>query len=254
MKIGRIVVAFLLMLSVYAQADEKADVLNVCTHLGFQPFVIHDGNELSGIDVDTVKYLLHEIDQPYKLSLLPWARLIYALKNGSCDVGFSLFDREDRREYVKYVFAVPIHTSTFRVFVLKDSELLFEKVSDLFGLRVSYNRGFSLIHELNMGIESHSIARVEFDNPKSALNMLFAGRVDVILENELRIQYYLRRMGLEEGVKSLDVPFMPHEPAFLVLSKKSTKDINDLYRRFSALLPIMQKEGVVDKIVKKYLP
>jgi len=123
MKLRALCGAIFLMFSSTVHAQNNSDNLLVCTHLGFEPFVIHEGKNISGIDVDIVEYALKETGLDYKLVSLPWARLIHALKNGDCDVGFSLFDREDRRDFVKYVFNVPIHTSTFRVFVNKQKFL-----------------------------------------------------------------------------------------------------------------------------------
>lgn len=252
MKYWGLIFTFFMAWTSWANASDRPDVVTVCTHLGFEPYVIHSGQDLSGIDIEIVEIALTKSGLDYDLQALPWARLIAALKNGNCDIGLSLFDRQERRNYAKFVFEVPIHTSNIRVFSLKDHPLDFEKVSDLFGLRVAHNRGFSLTYELDLGVEARHIQRISYDHPQSALNMLFAGRIDVILENEMRIWHYLKDADLRENVISQDIPFLSHEPAFLVVSKQTHFDADRLHEVLKKALIDMEKSGKIQEITDKY--
>lgn len=237
---------------VTAHAQDIGRPVYVCSHLGFEPYVIPEGQELSGIDIDIVEEALNRAEISHEIVALPWARLISSLKSGTCDIGFSLFDRSFRREFANYLFDVPIHTSNIRVFSLKENNMHFEKVSDLFGLNVAHNRGFSLTYELEFGVEARKIQRFPYDDPQSALNMLHAGRIDMILENEQRLAYYLKKQGGKDNVISQDIPFLSHEPAFLVISKASQFNATDLHSRLKKSLIEMEDSGRIDEINQKY--
>ncbi|NVK18968.1 MAG: transporter substrate-binding domain-containing protein [Methylocystaceae bacterium] len=240
------------MSSLYA--EDTKPLLKACSHLGFEPYVIQNGQHLSGIDIDIIQETLKDNQLSFELSALPWARLIEALKNGDCDIGFSLFDRHNRRAYASYIFDVPIHTSNIRVFSLKEHDLHFEKVTDLYGLNIAYNRGFSFTYELEFGVEARKIHRYPYDHPESALKMLKAGRIDLILGNEQRINYYLKKLGWTDTVVSQSIPFMSHEPAFLVISKESRFNENNLHSRLKKSLLKMKKSGRISEINQKYRP
>lgn len=224
-----------------------------CTHLGFEPYVIKDQKKLSGIDIDIVHELIERAHLDAEITLLPWARLLHSLQNGSCDAGFSLFDSDPRRHYVDYIFSAPIHVSNIVLFTRKGKEFRFEKISDIYNHTIAYNRGFRFSHELNMSIENRFIPHQEYDNLKSAISMLLAGRIDAILENEVRVNYFLKSYGVEEKLSQLNVPFMPLEPAFLVLSKKTqVSDPTALKWKLEKILSQMSESGRLKEITEKY--
>ncbi len=244
---------FLCISSFITRAYAENVPIKVCTHLGFEPYVIHQGNTLSGIDVDIVKTLFQQENMEIELVAFPWARVLVALKEGDCQIGFSLFDRESRRHFVDFIFGEPLHISIHKVFVKKGTEFEFEKVSDLFGRKIGHNRGFSMSHALELGIEARSIHLVEYDDPKGAINMLHVGRIDAILDNEMRINYYLKNLDLADTVTALDIPFLAHQPAFLVLSKKANlKSADTLKSRLNKRLTILKRDGIIDEIINKY--
>lgn len=217
LKIGFLTLLILFNLNQTAHAR----ALNLCTHLGFEPFVIQKGKSITGIDVDIVVRALTNVKQSAHIKALAWNGMLNALKEGTCDVGFSLFDTEERRTYVDYIFSVPIHYSTYNIFVKKGREFKFNRVSDFFGLTIAHNRGFSLTHGLELAIKDGHIKRIEFDDTSKILKSLENGTIDAIVDNDLRFKYYLKKHKKKDKIKALSVPFLPHHPAFLVLSKKA---------------------------------
>ncbi len=247
------ILSFLALQMITHQAWAAPKKILFCTHLGFEPYVIKDQKKLSGIDIDIVHELIERAHLDAEIRLLPWARLLHSLQNGSCDAGFSLFDSDPRRHYVDYIFSAPIHVSNIVLFTRKGKEFRFEKIADIYDHTIAYNRGFRFSHELNMSIENRFIPHDEYDNLKSAINMLLAGRIDAILDNEVRVNYFLNSHGVEERLSQLDIPFMPLEPAFLVLSKKTQiSDPTTLKRKLEKILSEMTKSGRLKEITEKY--
>jgi len=249
-KLSTILFLFLSLYTLQAQARP----LHLCTHAGFEPYVIQGKNSLTGIDIEIILAILNNLEQSAEIKAYPWKRLISLLKNGECDMGFSLFDTDERRDFARYLFTVPMHYSTFSVFVRRSNPLKFNRISDFFNLRIAHNRGFALSVGFEQAIADGKIKRLQFDNAKSAIKMLENGRIDAIIDNEARFRYYLKKQNKLGKIKSLNIPFMPHQPAFLVLSRKSNMaDINKIRRRFEKQLKKLHLNGTILSISNKYL-
>ena len=246
--------AFSLLILLCGLARADANQLTLCTHLGFEPYVIQAGKKLKGIDIDIVVAMLKEAKQPADIKVYPWKRLLRAIEEGKCDAGFSLFDTEERREYADYLFTVPVHYSTFSIFVRHGREFEFNRVSDFFNMRIAHNRGFALTIGLEQAIADGHIKRFEFDDAEEALNMLESGRIDAVLDNDARFRYYLKKRKKFNVIKALSVPFLPHQPAFLVMSKKSSLPNRDAIKDLlEDSLKQLHLNGTIMEITTDYL-
>ncbi|WP_135081218.1 transporter substrate-binding domain-containing protein [Terasakiella sp. SH-1] len=247
-------ISLLLALFLLYQTTAQARDLRVCTHMGFEPYVIKEGKSLRGIDIDIVLQIIKNMKQPAEIRAFPWKRLLASIREGECDVGFSLFDTEKRRQFADYIFTVPLHYSTFSVFVRKDKEFDFNSIYDFFGKKIAHNRGFALTIGFEQAINDGKIQRLTFDDADNALKMLEKGRIDAILDNEARFRYYLKKNGKLGQIKSLTIPFMPHHPAFLVISRKSSfPNSQELKNKIEAELKKLHLDGTIMKITTQYL-
>ena len=218
----------------------KTQPLQICTHLGFAPYIIHENKKLQGIDIDIVLHILRELKQDAEINPYPWKRLLELAKVGKCDIAFALFDTSDRRSDYDYLFSVPIHYSTFSVFVPKQKTFRFQTVSDFFGKTVAHNRGFSLSIGLEQAIRDQKIKRVLYDDLNTAIHLLENNRIDAIIENDARFRYHLKQKRMIHKYKALDLPFLPHQPAFIVFSKSSQyPNLKELKASFENILKKM---------------
>jgi len=249
----KILAIFVLLLSL-APTSVQARSLQMCTHIGFEPYVISSKNSLSGIDIDIVLALLNKLKQPAEIKAYPWKRLIAEIENGTCDMAFSLFDTDKRRAFADYLFTVPMHYSTFSVFVKRNSKLHFNRISDFFKLKIAHNRGFALSIGFEQAIADGKIQRMLFDDAENAVKMLSNGRIHAIVDNEARFRYYLKKQNMLGQIKSLTIPFMPHRPAFLVVSRQSDMaGIDKIKASFERELKKLHLNGTILEITSKYL-
>lgn len=225
-----------------------------CTHLGFEPYVIRNKRQLHGIDIEILVQTLKNERLSSEIKAYPWPRLIAALQDGSCDFGFSLFDTEERRKFAEYLFTVPIHYSTFSVFVKKGNEFNYARVSDFFGKTIGHNEGFSLTVGLEQAIASQRIKRITFNETKKGINLLKKGDIDVLIGNDARFRYFMKTQKMYHQFSVLNLPFLPHHPAFLVLSKKSTlENAQEIKHRLQAQLRELHLDGTIMDITTNYL-
>ncbi|NVJ93862.1 MAG: amino acid ABC transporter substrate-binding protein [Methylocystaceae bacterium] len=254
MKTAFLTCIFALLILLQSQNTAYARPLVICTHLGFEPFVIKKGKSLKGIDIDIVLQILKNAKLSADIKAYSWKHLLSALKEGKCDIGFSLFDTEDRRQFIDYVFNAPVHYSTFSVFVKKGKEFKFNQISDFFGMRIAHNRGFAMTVGLEQAIRDGKIKRVLFDNVKDALHMLETNQIDAVLDNDARFRYYLKTQKKLNAIRALNVPFLLHRPAFLVISRKTTwEDPAGLKKILQTQLRKIHLDGTIQNINTKYL-
>jgi polar amino acid transport system substrate-binding protein len=249
---------FILILSVLTfllkPALAEKPVLKICTHYGFEPYIIRDNNKLYGIDIDIVVNILKKYRQSAHIDAYPWRRLLALLENGQCDIGFSLFDTPERRDKYDFIFTIPMHYSTFSVFTRSNTNFEFNNVSDFFGKTIAHNRGFALSVGLEQAIADKKINRVTFDNLTNAIAMLEANRIDAVVDNEARFRYYLKQEKKQDKISALTIPFMPHQPSFMVFSRKSTyPTIKDVRKKFETELKAMHLNGTILRITSEYL-
>jgi polar amino acid transport system substrate-binding protein len=232
----------------------RARPLNICTHLGFEPFVIQNGKTISGIDVDVIVKALSNVKQSANITALSWKQLIENLKDGTCDIAFSLFDTEDRRSYLDYIFSVPIHFSSYNVFMKKGRKRSFNSVSDFFDSKIGHMRGFALTHGLEMAINDGRLTRIYFDEPAQMTKALETGEIDAIIANELSFKYYLKKHSKRQKFDAVSVAFLPYSPTFLVMSKKA-KLVNrkDIKKMLETELKRLHLNGTILDITKKYV-
>lgn len=235
-------------------ASLSAKPLELCTHLGFEPYVITENNKIRGIDVDIVLKAMKNIKQKGNIRAYPWSRLIESLETGKCDIGFSLFDTEERRNFADFLFTIPLHYSTFSVFVTADKNMSFNRVKDFFGKTISHNKGFSLTVGLEQAVNDGHIKRIVFDDVKDAIRLLEKGRVDMIIDNEARMRYYLKKHNKQDKIKPLPVPFLPHQPAFMVISRNSNlKNISKIKVELENQLKELHLDGTIMNVTTQYL-
>lgn len=87
-----------------------------------------------------LRALFAELDQPLKLSALPWPRALAGLERAEHGVG-GIYATTER--LARYDYSEPLHVETVRVYARRGRLRLFERIEDLRGLRVGVLRGWS---------------------------------------------------------------------------------------------------------------
>jgi polar amino acid transport system substrate-binding protein len=219
-----------------------------CHSTVFSPFVIQEGEEIKGIDVDVVKEVGRRLGIEITFELKPWKRLEKEIEKGYVSCVAAYFKTEKRAEYMDFT-TVPLHVTSYTLFVEQDNKPDFWTFKDLQGWRIGVNRGFKTTPEFEEAVSKGWIAKHEVKNEVQSLKMVQSNRLDALLTN-----YHVGLYNIRLTNASRIVPMLPSisaTPAYLVFSKK--QNLAYLVPQFDEVLSDIIEDGTYDKIFSNYL-
>ncbi|QKE65265.1 amino acid ABC transporter substrate-binding protein [Aquipseudomonas campi] len=167
-----------LLLALLAVRGAQAEAFMVYgTHDGY-PKYYEEAGQAKGIVVDISKLCLDEMQVPYQIKLMPWARAYtLAERGGGGVIGLSM--SEER--LLLFDFSEPIFTEHIVLIVKKGREFTYEKIADLQGKLVGVSIGTSYGTAFDEAVANGSLTIVGFNDSRSGLAMLQRERIDAIL-------------------------------------------------------------------------
>lgn len=147
------------------------------SHDGFPKYFEQDG-QAKGIVVDISKYCLDEMQMPYQIKLLPWARAYtLAERGGGGVIGLSI----SKERELLFDFSEPIFTERIVLVVKQGREFPFEQIADLKDKLLGATTGTSYGTAFDEAIADGTMTLVGFNDTRSGLAMLQRERIDAIL-------------------------------------------------------------------------
>lgn len=234
--------------SVFAQ-----QTLRFATLDDFAPFSWNEGGEAKGIDVYVVKELCQRLNVNCDIVFRPWKRVMAEVQSGESDGGFGAFKTKEREAFAHFL-QYPVHYSTFKIFVKKGHEFLFENIEDLYGKTISKNRGFNIGGGFDKAAAEGKILIEEANNAKANILKLKAERMDGYAGNDHETLLMLKQLELTGQVVPLPHSIRELRGAYLIISKAAK--INNktiLIQKMDRFLKEMYEDGTIEKINSKYL-
>ncbi len=159
----------------------------------FAPMGFKDENgKLTGFDVELAKELVEKLDKKIEFQAIDWSMKETELNAGNIDFiwnGYTI--TEDRQELVE--FSKPYAKNRQVIVTLADSNIKLK--SDLKGKVVAAQNESSAIVAMEKESDLYSSfdggKAVTFEDNNQALMDLEAGRVDVVVADEVLIRYYI---------------------------------------------------------------
>ena len=223
----------------------------VCYSDVFSPYVIQDGDDIRGIDVDTIAEAGRRGGIKVRFQLLPWVRLERDIALGEssdieCAFAYTLTDA--RRAYMDFT-TVPVKLTELSIFARNGTFPLFKGIEDLKGKTVGIRRGFKLPAAMQAMVDSGVIHMEEVNRDPQNFEKLARGRIHAILSN--------REVGNEvlEQMASTDIvalsPSIQTTPTYMVFNK--AKGLHALIPVFDKGFKSMVADGTYRKIRARYL-
>ena len=237
-----------------AFADQPISRLKFVTDDNFMPFAFVENGQIKGIDCDIVMEMGQRMGISISIELVPWKRLLLMTRTGACDGGFSLFKTKEREEFGIFAFPVPLHQSTYCIFVKSGEEFPFRGIWDLYGKRVGKDRGFAISDDFDDAISRNKFQVEEVESVKNNIKKLMAGRIDCFVGNYYTTIYYMKKLELFGRIIRLLRPATEERNCYLVLSKNGPlPNKNRLLENINRTLIQMKTDGTIQKIFDKYL-
>ncbi|HNY22548.1 MAG TPA: transporter substrate-binding domain-containing protein [Treponemataceae bacterium] len=226
-------IALLLCLACICVTHAEKLKIGVFIH---SPYVMQKapGSEPYGPGVDYAKAVARALGYEPDVRLLPIARIIDNLENGSLDMGLELGMTEARKKFLLYP-ASPCLVSHPALTVKADNAITaIASAKDLTGMRIGYILGGYTGSFFN-GKKNVTFEYVSGDAwIAQNFSKLMSGRIDAILDqNEYSCLAEARQRGVEKQIKVLLLPGAPVK-SYVVFSRASP-DAKRLLRAYNAL-------------------
>lgn len=212
--------------------------------MDFPPYVYRENEILKGFNVDILKEIFQRMNTPMKISLVPWARGVKMVENGTVDAIFPFFKNEKRLKFTDYSNTYTSEDTA--LFVLKNSPIQWD--GDLLSLsKYTFGRvrGFSSGPQLDPLIESGAIRVEEAVKTVNNIKKLLAGRFDIMVEERHVALYELKKMGRTEDMRQLTI--IHKNLSYLGFSKKRKRKTT--IEKFNKALREMKEDGSYQKIM-----
>lgn len=244
---------FIFSISIFAHlsvsAEEtKQDVL----HVAFNPLppwkIIDKQDKHTGIDIEFLKLLAARLNLKLKFTECPFKRGLKMLEWGKADLMTGILDRPERREYLHYLEPCYKKYTNKAFYVLKDSEHIIKKHSDLYKLNVGTQLGTKYYPQFD---NDSKITKMEVSSITSLFNMLEAKRFDTFILTEATGDYWLKKHKKNNIIVKSPYVYQKEQGVYIVISKKSpyASRLNDFTKHLNDLL----KNGTFEKVKKSFM-
>lgn len=221
----------------------------VCTN-SWTPF-IDDKLPSKGKSWRIIKEIMEVQNYKAELELMPWARAVKSVRDGDCDALPDAFYTEERSQWA--LFSEPYDQVNTVFFKRVDRELKpYESYDDLKGLRIGIIRGAAVTPEFDQTV---GLQKVEVRDIRQGFSMLYAGRLDLQVTEDLPGLYELELMSKKYpsiGSKLVIInPYLATNSLHLAISKNSenaSKILND----FNQGLAKLKSSGRYQQIMNDY--
>ena len=227
--------------SAYSQTRVKLGVSE------FPPYVIFEGNKVSGIDIMLVNILMSKLSLKIEYVRCPWKRCLDLMKQGKIDMLTGVFRRPDREQYLQYI--TPHYVQAENAFYIpKGSRLKIEEYSDLHHLRIGLERGSQMFEPFD---SDQQLTKFEVSKMIQAIRMTKLGRLDTFIGATIPTEYLLLQANLHTEFRRAKFVYIDKgAQGYFVISKKSefAKDLEN----FNKVLYEMKNKGTIEEIFKLF--
>ncbi|MBQ4880100.1 substrate-binding periplasmic protein [Pseudoalteromonas luteoviolacea] len=239
--------SLLLLLSQQAYA---ARVLQFVT-LEYPPYQYLEGNQPKGVGIAMVNEIFERMDKPIAVRFMPWGRAIREIQSGHADGIFTIYSSKARKQTMLFSEQVLINQSV-SIFSKRDSKLnLTGTIDELSELSVGLVRNVSYGFEIDQAIKQGQIHKiVEANSGMQSFKLLFAGRVDIVISNQLGGADILRRLDIQNEIKR-HTEYAYAIPSYFAFPK--TRRGEKLKKRFDETLLQMKADGTYQAVLQQAL-
>jgi len=214
----------------------------------YPPYEYREGTALVGTDVDFIQEVWRRLSLRPVFRELPWSRALAEVKSGKVDAIFSLVKTPEREQFLFF----PEEYLSFEQFIFlarRDNPITISTPSDFKGKRVGVCTGYSYDPFFDADA---SFDREEALNDEQQLRKLAGGRMELAIMNRQVFHYTARRLGMTGLFQVMPYELEGKHYMYVAFSRARGLSGQTLADQFSLTLKALQREGVLQEILKKY--
>jgi polar amino acid transport system substrate-binding protein len=234
---------FVLLLPVSATA-EKIIIAGLGT---FPPYQYEENGQMVGTDPDTAREVCKRLGIEAEFQIMPWKRILVSAEKGLVTAVVALLHTEERTQFLYYTDET-IHVQKNVIMASKEKGIKINTLDDLKDKTVGVVREFSYGSEFD---SRQGLKKEICDDQKEVVRMLDKGRIDVAATSERPFRFMCKEVGVQDHFEVVYV--LSENPTYMGFSKAGGEKNKVLAEKFSQTLRQLREEGVIQKIIDKYL-
>ncbi|CCO25502.1 substrate-binding periplasmic protein [Maridesulfovibrio hydrothermalis] len=241
------ILSAVLLLSMCCPAFSVADSAEVATDL-WPPFrIAREDGSLSGIDIDLLALLGKRMHIEFTVERYPWARCLKYMKDGTRDFMTGIAKTAEREEYIIYS-EIPYYACRPAFYSRAGRSWSVEKYEDLKGLRVGFTRNSAYFPKFDNDTGLKKNAK---NSEKQLLEMLTAGRLDIIIGTDCQVDYDITEKDLDAVI--VKEPYVPDYSVDLYIGVSKRSRWRYRMKELNKVIKELVDDGVVQRIARKYI-
>ena len=241
-----VILAFILCFLGCQNGNEK--VLKMATNANFPPYeFVGDNGQFAGIDIEIAQSIAKKLKYKLEIQNMEFGSIIPAVTSKKVDIGLSGFTiTEERKQSVNFSSS---YASSKQVIIVQENSAI-KSVDDLYkannvkiGTQLSTTGAIYVGDDISAG--KIKGAMEEFANGVDAVNALSTGKLDCVIIDEHPAQNFIAGY---KNLKILNSEFIQEDYAIVL-----NKDDTELLAKINKALDELKTEGVLEKIVEKYI-
>lgn len=216
----------------------------------FPPYVIQsDSGSLSGIAVEIAREACRRMDVECVIDTYPWERVLRMLQTGEADGSLLLMKTSERERYLAYTDPVLVARELFYFDRSRTPTFSWSTFADLRGYSIGLVDGYVYGEAFMAAIDEFGLAVETVGTSELNLRKLIAGRVDLVLEDEMVADHILATLAGGYRIASSGRPVSEYE--FHLALSRAGHGI-DTFGRLGAALASMRDDGTIEAILHSY--
>jgi len=218
--------------------------------LEYPPYEYTEKGELKGMAVQVVKMIFKQMNQDITIEVLPWARAIRYIEDGSRDAIFTAYKNPDREKFADYSKEV-LMPQTVSFFVKKGRNISYDgDLNKLSSYSIGVVRKVSYGQKLDSAIKNKIFKRVDEANDGTQnFRKLIKGRIDIVSSNKYGGYHILNKLNQSGEVTELPLQ-VQSVPSYMAFSKK--RNLAHIRDKFDKILEQLKNEKIYSEILNNY--
>ncbi len=213
------------------------------------PMGYMENDQAKGFGVEITQAVFEEAGIEYTIILAPWKRAYVEAELGHGLV-FGMYWTQDRSKLFDY--SIPLWTEEVVLVTNKGQEFEFNKIDDLKGKTISFQRGTRSGTEFEHAIKSKLFKAKPNNDPVNRLRMLNLDRIEAAIFNPglASVVWNAQLAKLPMSFFSVLKKPLAVENKHIAISKSLNK--TDLIHKLNAAIEKLKKNGTIREILRRY--
>lgn len=228
--------------------DENKDTLIFIT-APYEPFIIDNGSELTGIDVDIIKEIYKKNNINVEIKKSSFDTSLKMIKNKVFDATPTISYSEERNSYMN--FSDSYRDNSRLIFIKnKNSNKKIESYKDISKYKIGLLKGFNY----NSKFSNDSNIKKQYCNDiKGAMQKLLKEQIDFVLINAYQGNYFIKQNNMKDLVDTISFKFEEKDGTDTRIGFKKESSMEKYIKMFNEGFKEIKKNGTLSKIEKKYI-